>query len=179
MPLNHTGGDLRPQCGRGKTSGVVSKLISGGQTGADRAALDAALALGIPCGGWCPRGRRAEDGPIDERYPLQETPSAEYAQRTEWNVRDSDGTLVLTRGEPRGGTAFTLDIARDLGRPVLILDLARAPVAGAVGNWLRREGIRVLNVAGPRESGAPGIHEEALRFLRAALAPSLPEPSAP
>jgi hypothetical protein len=149
---------------------MVSRLISGGQTGVDRAALDAAHALGIPCGGWCPRGRRAEDGPIAARYPLQETPSADYSQRTQWNVRDSDGTLVLTRGKPRGGTAFTLDVARDLGRPALVLDLASAPDAGAVGDWLRRGRIRVLNVAGPRESSAPGIHEEALRFLSAALA---------
>jgi putative molybdenum carrier protein len=151
--------------------GVLAKLISGGQTGVDRAALDVALALGLPCGGWCPRGRRAEDGRIDERYPLHETPSADYAQRTEWNVRDSDGTLVLTKGEPRGGTAFTVDVARDLGRPALVVDLAGAPDAAAVGVWLRREGIRVLNVAGPRESGAPGIHEEAVRFLRAAFGP--------
>jgi len=150
---------------------VVFRLISGGQTGVDRAALDAALALGISCGGWCPRGRRAEDGPIDARYPLQETPSADYAQRTEWNVRDSDGTLVLTRGEPRGGTALTLDFARSLGRPTLVLDLARAPDADAVRDWLQRERIRVLNVAGPRESVAPGIHEDALGLLRASLAP--------
>jgi len=150
---------------------VVSRLVSGGQTGVDRAALDAALALGISCGGWCPRGRRAEDGPIDACYALQETPSADYAQRTEWNVRDSDGTLVLTRGEPRGGTALTLDFARGLGRPTLVLDLARAPDAEAIRDWLRRERIRVLNVAGPRESVAPGIHEDALGLLRASLAP--------
>ena len=150
---------------------MLSKLVSGGQTGVDRAALDAALALGLPCGGWCPRGRRAEDGPIDGRYPLEETPSSDYAQRTEWNVRDSDGTLVLTRGEPHGGTAFTLDVARDLGRPALVLDPAGAPDTGAVRDWLKRERIGVLNVAGPRESGAPGIYEEALFFLRAALGP--------
>ena len=150
---------------------MVSSLISGGQTGVDRAVLDVALDLGIPCGGWCPRGRRADDGPINARYPLQETPSAEYAQRTEWNVRDSDGTLVLTRGEPRGGTALTVTFARDQGRPVLVLDLAGVHPAGAVGDWLRREGIRVLNVAGPRESGAPGIYQEALSFLLAALGP--------
>ena len=150
---------------------MVSKLVSGGQTGVDRAALDVALDLGIPCGGWCPRGRRADDGPIDLRYPLRETPSAEYAQRTEWNVRDSDGTLVLTRGEPRGGTALTVDIATELGRPALVLDLARASDAEAARDWLRREEIRVLNVAGPRESGAPGIYQAALSFLRAALGP--------
>ena len=149
----------------------MSRLVSGGQTGVDRAALDVALALGIPCGGWCPRGRRADDGPIDARYPLQETPSADYAMRTEWNVRDSDGTLVLTRGETQGGTALTVTLARQRGRPVLVVDLASEPDVRVVGDWLRREGIRVLNVAGPRERGAPGIHAESLRFLRAALAP--------
>src|SRR6266571_9073801 len=83
---------------------VVSKIVSGGQTGVDRAALDVALELGIPCGGWCPRGRRAEDGIIPERYPLIETPTTAYPQRTERNVRDSDGTLVLTVGRADGGT---------------------------------------------------------------------------
>jgi len=146
-------------------------LVSGGQTGVDRAALDGALALGIPCGGWCPRGRRAEDGRIDMRYPLQETPSRDYAERTEWNVRDSDGTLILTRGAPQGGTALTLEIARRLGRPALVLDLAAARDAGAVRDWLAGEGIRILNVAGPRESAAPGIHDEALGFIQIVLAP--------
>ena len=75
---------------------MFTKIISGGQTGVDRAALDVALELGLPCGGWCPRGRRAEDGPIDPRYPLTETPWDGYPQRTEWNVRDADGTLILT-----------------------------------------------------------------------------------
>lgn len=146
-------------------------MVSGGQTGVDRAGLDAALALGIPCGGWCPRGRRAEDGRIDMRYPLLETPSRDYAERTEWNVRDSDGTLILTRGAPQGGTALTLEIARRLGRPALVLDLAAVQDPGAVRDWLAREGIRILNVAGPRESAAPGIHAEALRFLQIVLAP--------
>src|SRR5262245_51361441 len=76
---------------------VISKIVSGGQTGVDRAALDVALELGIPCGGWCPKGRLAEDGPIPERYPLKETTLRVYPQRTEWNVRDSDGTLVLAQ----------------------------------------------------------------------------------
>jgi len=150
---------------------VVSRVVSGGQTGVDRAALDAALALGVPCGGWCPRGRRAEDGRIDIRYPLQETPSRDYAERTEWNVRDSDGTLILTRGVPHGGTALTLEIARRLGRPALVLDLATVRDTRAVRDWLAREGIRILNVAGPRESAAPGIHPDALALLQIVLAP--------
>jgi hypothetical protein len=150
---------------------MISRVVSGGQTGVDRAGLDAALALGIPCGGWCPRGRRAEDGRIDVRYPLQETPSRDYAERTEWNVRDSDGTLILARGAPQGGTALTLEIARRLGRPALVIDLAAAREPGAVRDWLAREGIRILNVAGPRESAAPGIHAEALRLLQFVLSP--------
>src|SRR5437660_8666127 len=100
---------------------MFTKLISGGQTGVDRAALDVALELGLPCGGWCPRGRKAEDGVIPDRYPLAETPSPSYRQRTRWNVRDSDGTLILVRGRPTGGTALTLASARRLGKPVLVV----------------------------------------------------------
>lgn len=144
-------------------------IVSGGQTGVDRAALDAAPALGHACRGWCPKGRRAEDGPLAARYPLQETPSTEYGQRTEWNVRDSDGTLILTVGAPAGGTAETAAIARRLGRPCLILDLERPPRADAVQQWIRRHKILTLNVAGPRESKSPGIYAAASAFLRIVL----------
>jgi hypothetical protein len=149
---------------------VIEKVVSGGQTGVDRAALDAALALGLPCGGWCPRGRKAEDGTIDPRYPLAETPSDDYAQRTEWNVRDADGTLVLSRGRLRGGTALTVALARRMRRALLVLDLDEGPDPGDVETWAREEGVRVLNVAGPRESQRPGIHSAARRFLEDALA---------
>ncbi len=135
----------------------------------DRAALDAALTLGVPCGGWCPSGRLAEDGPIDPRYPLRETPTADYPQRTEWNVRDSDGTLVLTRGRPSGGTALTIALARRHGRPVLVLDLAQGPDPAEVRVWAEAAEISVLNVAGPRESQHPGIQDEARRLLEEAL----------
>ena len=83
---------------------MIARLVSGGQTGVDRAALDVARELAIPSGGWCPKGRKAEDGKIDDSYPLVESPSASYSQRTRWNVRDSDGTLVLTCGKLTGGT---------------------------------------------------------------------------
>jgi hypothetical protein len=149
--------------------GRLEKIVSGGQTGVDRAALDAALALGLPCGGWCPKGRKAEDGPIPSCYPLQETSSADYAQRTTWNVRDADGTLVLYRQAPSEGTGFTIQVAARLERPCLALDLAKGPSAAEILEWIDRQGIRTLNVAGPRESGAPGIHAEALALLRRVL----------
>ncbi|HVN75655.1 MAG TPA: putative molybdenum carrier protein [Thermoanaerobaculaceae bacterium] len=157
-------GDVRP-------GPLVRRLVSGGQTGVDRAALDAAISLGIPCGGWCPRGRRAEAAPIPDRYPLQETPTAAYPERTAWNVRDSDGTLVLTRGAPRGGTALTVRLARRARKPVLVVDLDVGGVRGDVEAWLAHEAIGTLNVAGPRESEAPGIHAQALAFLVGLLGP--------
>ena len=150
---------------------MIERIVSGGQTGVDRAALDTALALGLPCGGWCPRGRRAEDGEIDPRYPLQETPSADYPQRTEWNVRDSDGTLILTRGRPSGGTALTITLARRHGRPVLVFDLEQDPDPAEVPGWAEAHAVAVLNVAGPRESQQPGIEDDARDFLVDALRP--------
>jgi hypothetical protein len=146
------------------------RIVSGGQTGVDRAALDVALELGLSCGGWCPRSRRAEDGPIPERYPLREAASAAYPRRTALNVRDSDGTLVLTAGEPDRGTALTVRLAERYGRPCLVLDLTRGPDPDEVRRWAEAARVRVLNVAGPRESSRPGIHDEAARFLRALLA---------
>jgi hypothetical protein len=142
------------------------RIVSGGQTGVDRAALDVALDLGLPCGGWCPKDRRAEDGPIDARYPLRETRSSAYEQRTARNVRDSDGTLVLHRGAIGGGTALTLEVARRMGRPVLAVELGPQARPEAVREWLTSAAIAVLNVAGPRESTHPGIHREAAAFLR-------------
>ncbi|WP_457653878.1 putative molybdenum carrier protein [Rhodocaloribacter sp.] len=143
----------------------IRKVVSGGQTGVDRAALDAATAAGLPVGGWCPRGRRAADGVIDARYPLRETPSAAYAERTAWNVRDSDGTLVLLSGEPAGGTALTLREAKRQGKPLLVHRLGESGGVEKVRAWIAREGIRVLNVAGPREEEAPGIYADARTFL--------------
>jgi hypothetical protein len=148
----------------------VRRVISGGQTGVDRAALDAASALGLPTGGWCPKGRRAEDGPIARRYPLTETPSTRYAQRTEWNVRDADGTLIVCRGEPVGGTAQTMACAARRGKPYLVVDLTRPPPASAVAAWVHRHAVAVLNVAGPRESWCPGITAQAAAWLREVFA---------
>jgi hypothetical protein len=155
---------------------VLEKIVSGGQSGVDRAALDAARAADLPCGGWCPRERWAEDGPIAPCYPLTETPQRDPAQRTAWNVRDADATLVLARGTPRGGTAFTVQCARTEGRACRVVDLASEVDAAQIARWIERSGIRVLNVAGPRESQAPGIHAEALALLREVLAAVLPRP---
>jgi hypothetical protein len=148
---------------------AVSNVVSGGQTGVDRAALDVARELGIPCGGWCPRGRRAEDGPIPEAYPVRETPSTAYPERTAWNVRDSDGTLVITRGKPRGGTALTVSLARRAAKPVLVVDLEGGTSISNIRAFLAEHEIHVLNVAGPRESEAPGIHDETVALLRPLL----------
>ena len=153
----------------GGLQGAAVRVISGGQTGVDRAALDVARELGVPCGGWCPRGRRAEDGPIPESYPLRETPSASYPERTAWNVRDSDGTLVVTRGRPRGGTALTVSLARRAGKPVIVANLEGGANAAEIRAFLLEHRIRVLNVAGPRESEAPGIHDQAAALLRELL----------
>lgn len=155
----------------------IQRIVSGGQTGVDRAALDVALARGLPCGGWCPRDRSAEDGPIPGRYPLTETPRTDPAQRTDWNVRDSDATLILARGALAGGTARARDRARQLGRPVWVIDLATdaAREIAALRVWIDQVG-GILNVAGPRESEAPGIGEEARGFLAALLGRDDPVP---
>ncbi len=151
---------------------MITQIVSGGQTGVDRAALEAACALGLPCGGWVPRGRRAEDGRVPSRYAMRETESAGYPQRTRYNVRDSDATLILNRGAPSGGTALTIACAENLRRPCMVVDLESAgetATRDAVRAWLRRHRVRILNVAGPRESTAPGIADEAYGFLRAVL----------
>ena len=145
----------------------IEKIISGGQTGVDRAALDVALELGISCGGWCPKGRKAEDGPIDKRYPLWETTSANYSVRTGKNVRESDGTLVLTgRGRPSAGTALTIKLAQKYKKPYLVRNEFMKKHLGTVKMWLEVNRIRVLNVAGPRETEVPGIRDRAFEFLK-------------
>lgn len=145
---------------------MIERIISGGQTGVDRAALDVALELGIPTGGWCPRGRRAEDGRISGQYPLRECTSRNYAVRTRLNVADSDGTLILCRGMLSGGTALTTSEAQRQGRPVLVVDLCQEFDCGPVEEWVAENRIRVLNVAGPRASQQSGVYEQAGEFLR-------------
>lgn len=144
---------------------MIEKIVSGGQTGVDRAALDIALERGIPCGGWCPAGRHADDGVIPERYPLQETAEMDHTIRTEHNVRDSDGTLMLYRGALQGGTAYAVLMARHLSRPVLAINLDDSFDVDAVANWVRSNRIRVLHVGGQRESSCPGIYRSAKHKL--------------
>src|SRR5438067_958310 len=142
---------------------MIKKIVSGGQTGVDRAALDVAMELGLPHGGFCPNGRKAEDGPIPSRYQLTETESADYGVRTRRNVDASDGTLIIKRGDLKAGTAYTAACAQELKRPLFIVDLDDPPNQKAFQNWLSRHTIHVLNVAGPRESQQSRIYALAHR----------------
>lgn len=155
----------------------MMKIVSGGQTGVDRAALDVALELGLEVGGWCPRGRWAEDGPIPHSYPLSETRSKDAHVRTQRNVECSTATLVLSRGAPMGGARLTVELATSMRRPVLVVDLtdSTADPVDTVVDWLSSMKPRVLNVVGPRESGAPGITEQTKTLLRLAFELALPE----
>ncbi|MCH8922402.1 MAG: putative molybdenum carrier protein, partial [Planctomycetes bacterium] len=138
--------------------------------GVDRGALDAALDANFPHGGWCPRGRLAEDGPIDLRYQLAETKSAQYAVRTECNVVESDATLILHRGPLRGGTLLTEQLAQRHGKPLLVVDLERPFDVQTARRFVSDHGVGVLNLAGPRESSSPGISASAAEFVARLLA---------
>lgn len=152
---------------------TVRKIISGGQTGADRAALDAALAAEIPYGGWTPRGRTDELGAIPARYAaLHESDCSDPALRTRLNVRDSDATVIFSRGPLRGGSRWTVECARELGRPWLHLDLARRSEADAVAAlhaWIGLHRVQTLNVAGPRASEDPEIYARTRGVLDRAI----------
>ena len=142
---------------------MIEKVVSGGQTGVDRAALDAAIEVGIGCGGWYPRNRRAEDGIFPKRYPLKQTNGSNYFERTRRNVEDTNGTLILASGKLNGGTLATLDYARRIGKPFLIIDLDkpnREHRFNGINEWLDVHRIKALNVAGPRESEGPGIYAD-------------------
>jgi hypothetical protein len=154
----------------------ISRIVSGGQTGVDRAALDFALRKGIDHGGWVPKGRKAEDGPLPDRYRMVETKSSTYAPRTKKNVLDSDGTLIVYEGGLSGGTALTESLAHRAGKPVLAVDLKTTgadDAARMIGEWIVRWGISVLNVAGPRASQNPGIYDRTMELLEKVFASCL------
>ena len=161
---------------------MITRVISGGQTGVDQAALRVAASLRIAIGGWCPPGRVSDDGPIPDNFPLNETPNDRSADaphlprspRTEWNLRDSDGTLLLCLGLPEdadAGTRWTADCSAKYGKPIFVADPADLFDAQRVREWIGAHGIEILNVAGPSEQSCSGIGDLAETFMRDVLAP--------
>jgi hypothetical protein len=152
---------------------MLQKIVSGGQTGVDRAGLDAAMEAGITVGGYCPKGRLSENGTVPDCYPLIELTIGGYKARTEKNVIESDGTLILNIGKLTGGTKLTVEYAKKNGKPFLVVQLDEEPKPETVKQWLSNNDILNLNVAGPRESKLPGgIYQQAVSFFRAVLTPS-------
>jgi Circularly permutated YpsA SLOG family len=151
---------------------MIKKIISGGQTGADQAALDVAIELGIPHGGWVPKGRKTERGPLPNKYQIQEMPTASYPARTEKNVVDSDGTLIISHGEMTGGIEYTARMAQKHDKPWMHMDANQSSVEAAVQMikaWTSGNEIEVLNVAGPRASKDRRIYATTREILRAVL----------
>jgi hypothetical protein len=151
---------------------MVKKIISGGQTGADQAALDVAIKLGISHGGWIPKGRLTETGVLDDKYHLKEMETANYNKRTEQNVIDSDGTLIISHGKLTGGSEYTRDVALGHGRPWLHIDLNQTEslqAAKQIKYWLVEYEVEVLNVAGPRASKDPAIYRSTTDILERVL----------
>jgi len=149
---------------------MIQKIISGGQTGADRAALDFAIKHSIPYGGWVPKGRKTEDGTLPEKYHLQEMPTDQYSKRTEKNVIDSDGTLILSHGLLTGGSALTTSFAEKHKKPWMHIDLeisSYSEAARMIQEWVGRNGIKIMNVAGPRASKDPMIYQATVDVLDA------------
>jgi hypothetical protein len=152
---------------------MLSKIVSGGQTGVDRGALDAALDAGFDCGGWCPQGRMAEDGEIPARYVLAELAGYGYEKRTLRNVLDSDGTAILYFGALEGGTLQTKENCVAHGKPVELIDASHATPSAAAArivSFIRKNRISVLNVAGPRASKQPAAHDYARETVMLVIA---------
>lgn len=151
---------------------MIKKIISGGQTGADQAGLDAAIELEIPRGGWIPKGRKTEEGPMPAKYKLKEMKTTSYPKRTEKNILDSDGTVIFTFGKLTGGSELTRKLAKTHGFPCLHVHLNKVSAgegAELVRLWIENHKIKVLNVAGSRTSKAPGIYEAAKKILSGAI----------
>lgn len=147
---------------------LPNKVVSGGQTGVDRATLDWACSHRIPHCGWCPQGRRASDGTLSLKYQLRETESAGYRQRTKLNVQDSDATLIFNMGELDGGSLQTLQFAERMAKPHLVVQLDQGipdELAARITEWLIADKFNTLNVAGPREEKRPGIYALTLSVL--------------
>jgi len=151
---------------------MLKKIVSGGQTGADRAALDIALKFNMDHGGWIPKGRRSEDGPLKEKYRLTETGSEDYRERTKLNVIDSHGTVIISRGDLTGGSKFTRTFAKLMGRPNCYIDLSQSEefeAAVILKSFILENQIQILNVAGPRQSSMPGIYADVKTILEVLL----------
>lgn len=157
----------------------ITEIVSGGQTGADRAALDIAIHLNIPHGGWCPHGRSAEDGTISPKYNLKEAPASTpdlkpdadtiYKIRTELNARDSDGTLIILKGDPIGGTLYTIEMLQKHKKPYLLINPANQHIIDEIVTWVKKNNIRKLNIAGPRASQEKDIYESTYAILQMIL----------
>jgi len=151
---------------------MIQKIISGGQTGADQAALDAAIKLGIPHGGWIPKGRPTENGKLSDKYKLKEMTTKSYPKRTEQNVIDSDGTLIITHGKLTGGSNLTQKVAKKHDRPCIHIDLNETLLfmaSSKINSWIIENNIEVLNVAGSRASKDPEIYKEVFHILEGAV----------
>lgn len=155
---------------------MIEKIISGGQSGVDRAALDVAIKVNIKHGGWCPLGRKSELGPIPKEYLLIETFTEEYKERTEFNIRDSDGTLVFLldrRTHITDGTNLTMEKAREMNKPMFVIFLSDEPNMTEVISWLNMNKINILNIAGHRESQSLGIYSKTVFFLENFFIPKI------
>ena len=153
---------------------MIKKIISGGQTGADQAALDVAINLNIPHGGWIPKGRKTEVGILPDIYRLKEMPNASYPKRTEQNILDSEGTLIVSHGILTGGSALTRKLAMQHHHPWLHIDLDildKSDAAGIVRLWIAKNNIEILNVAGARASKDPNIYQATVTVLKDVLEP--------
>jgi hypothetical protein len=151
---------------------MITRILSGGQTGADRAALDFAIKHHIPHGGWLPKGRKTEDGTLPEKYILQEMPTPDYSKRTKQNVLDSDGTLIVSHGFLTGGSALTEFLAEEHNKPYLHIDLnllSMQEAAQIINQWIQSYKLKVLNVAGPRASKDPKIYQATMNLLEKAF----------